>query len=180
MKATYFIYLIFSLCFFQPVFGWSGIPGFSTETEPITTGDSLLYGIQDRINRKFMNSMARSQVAPIEQLSEQLAAGYQRTDQPLYRYWQAYTLFYTSIFWVEQGEEKKAERATDRAISLLKDQSRKTTEDYALLAFLQGFSISFKAGIRAPFIWVHVQSDPRILAGTGRNKGCPDPRFKGD
>lgn len=162
MKAIHLLYLPIFLFFVEPVLGLGYVPEATAPARVIAGADSLLYGIQDRVYRKFVNSMARGEATPIEQLAEQLEAGFQRNKQPLYRYWQAYTLFYASIYWMEQGAEKKAERATDRAISLLKDQSRKTAEDYALLAFLQGFSIPFKAGIRAPFISASAGKNARI------------------
>lgn len=114
--------------------------------------DSMLYQIEDRIMQKFVNSMARTNIAPMDELIAQLDQGYAQHQQNLFRYWQAYALFYKSIYHAQVDEMKAAEKATDRAIDLLQDLNEKTSEDFALLGFLQGFSIQFKAGVRAPFI----------------------------
>lgn len=124
--------------------------------------DTILHGIQDNINRKFVNCMARRSAQPLTELVDQLEAGYRETDQNLFRYWQAYALYYTAIYYLQNDEEKMAEKTTDRAIDLLDKLSEKTAEDFALLAYLQSFSISFKAGVKAPFISARSSKNARI------------------
>jgi len=114
--------------------------------------DSLLNGIEETIMNTFTQSMARGNASPIEKLVNQLDQGYQETDQNLYRYWQAYALFYEAIFHMQNQDEKPAEESTDQAINMLSKLDAKTSEDFALLAMLQGFSIQFKSGVKAPFI----------------------------
>jgi hypothetical protein len=124
--------------------------------------DSLLNGIEETIMNTFTQSMARGNASPMEKLVDKLDQGYQQTDQNLYRYWQAYTLFYQAIFHLQNKEEKSAEEITDQAINLLDKLDAKTSEDFALLALLQGFSIQFKSGIKAPFISGKSNKNARI------------------
>lgn len=121
-------------------------------SEHQTDQDSTLHHIEKKIMDAFVQSMARSSAAPLNNLSKQLAEGYQQTQQGLFLYWQAYTLFYTAIYHAETNDKGTAEIKTDQAISLLISNPRMSSEDYALLAFLQGFSIPFKSSMKAPFI----------------------------
>ena len=114
--------------------------------------DSLLKGIEQTIMNSFTQSMARGNGSPMEKLVDQLEQGYQQTDQNLYRYWQAYALFYEAILHMQNQDEKPAEVTTNLAINMLKKLDAKTSEDFALLAMLQGFSVQFKPGVKAPFI----------------------------
>jgi hypothetical protein len=134
----------------------------SAGASPASPNDSLLYGIEQTIDRKFVSSLARSQVQPLAELITQLEQGRQQTGQPLYRYWEAYALFWQAIYHMQQEDNKAAEKATDAAIDLLKQNNKKTAEDYALLGFLQGFSIPFKASLRAPFISAQASKNARI------------------
>ncbi|HKK77815.1 MAG TPA: hypothetical protein VJ953_22245 [Saprospiraceae bacterium] len=129
---------------------------------PASPNDSLLNGIEQTIDRKFVSSLARGQVRPLAELITQLEQGRTLTRQPLYRYWQAYALFWQAIYHMQQEDTKEAEKATDAAIALLKKSNNKTAEDYALLGFLQGFSIPFKASLRAPFISAQASKNARI------------------
>jgi len=59
--------------------------------------------------------------------------------------------FYSSIYHLEKGAKETAEKEIDKGIDWMDDMKKKNSEDYALLALLQGFGIQFK-GIQAMFI----------------------------
>jgi len=114
--------------------------------------DSLLHGIQDKIERSFVQSLARSRATPLEKLSEDLAKAQIEKPQRLLSYWQSYLDFYHAIYHMESDESELAEQRCMEAIQRLDNMKNKNSEDYALLGMLTSFSISFKPGIKAPFI----------------------------
>jgi len=168
MRFLIFLLVIFTFisCTNEPI--RAGNP-YATTVAETNTNDSILYGIEDRIMRKFVNSMARNDISPIDELIGQLEQGYEQHQQNLFRYWQAYALFHKGIYHVQYDESRAAEKATDKAINLLQGLSEKTSEDFALLAFLQGFSIQFKAGIKAPFISAKSSKNARIALDMAPN-----------
>ena len=123
-----------------------------TSVPSIEQTDSLLFGIEETIMNTFIQSRAQQSDVPLTTLGDQLEQAYQQTKQGLFQYWQAYTLFYTAVYHAQINQKKAAGKWTDRAITLLRNTPQKTSEDYALLAFLQGFSISFKNSLQAPLI----------------------------
>lgn len=58
-------------------------------------------------------------------------------------YWEAYANYRLAIFYSASKEEDKAEEHTDKAIELLENIKKKSSDDFALLSCLTGFSIQF-------------------------------------
>jgi tetratricopeptide (TPR) repeat protein len=87
----------------------------------------------------------------LNQISKELENLYQTRKQNLVLYWRAYLQFYSSIYYLKKGDKKTAEKEIDKGINWLKEMKNKNSEDYALLAMLQGFGIQFK-GMKAMFI----------------------------
>lgn len=65
----------------------------------------------------------------------------------IWGYWKSFTLLYLSYFYEQQKEPSKAKRALETAASLIESESEKTTEDYALLAYIQCLSIQYAKGM---------------------------------
>jgi len=113
--------------------------------------DSLLVGIQDKIYNAFVQSLMSQDNKHLNQISKELENLYQTRKQILVLYWRAYLQFYSSIYYLKKGNKKTAEKEIDKGIEWLEEMKHKNSEDYALLAMLQGFGIQFK-GMKAMFI----------------------------
>ncbi len=113
--------------------------------------DTLLKGVQEQISNAFAQSMITRNNQGFVTLSNRLEQLYKKKNQSLILYWRAYLQFYSSIYYLKTGDKKAAEKEIDKGIDWLKEMKNKNSEDYALLAMLQGFGIQFK-GIQAMFI----------------------------
>ena len=113
--------------------------------------DSLLIGIQNKIKTTFVNSLVSKNDKSLIELNTELKDYAKINEQNIITYWQAYSQFYTSIFYLANEDRKTSEKEVDKGIDYLKSIKNKNSEDYALLAMLQGFSIQFK-GMQAMFI----------------------------
>lgn len=69
----------------------------------------------------------------------------------LFLYWRSYLQFYSSIYHLKKCANETAEKEIDKGIDWMDDMKKKNSEDYALLALLQGFGIQFK-GVKVMFI----------------------------
>ncbi len=128
----------------------SDVMGYQEQVEQVKA-DTLLAGIQSKIYNAFVQSLMSKDNKALLELSRSLEALYEEQNQNLILYWRAYLQFYSSIYYLKQGDEKTAEKEIDKGIEWLKNMKNKNSEDYALLAMLQSFSIQFK-GMRAMFI----------------------------
>ncbi len=113
---------------------------------------SLLENIEQKIKTAFIQSMIQQDNSDMDKLAKQLKEVSNPKAEKLAHYWRAYLHYYQTIYFMENNEEKAAEKHIDKAIDLLENMEEKNSEDYALLAMARGLSIPFKAGIRAPFI----------------------------
>ena len=113
--------------------------------------DTLLIGIQDKIYDAFVQSLMSKDNKPLSELNNKLEDLNKTKKQNLIIYWRSYLQFYSSIYYLKSGDKKTAEKEIDKGIDWLKEMKNKNSEDYALLAMLQGFSLQFK-GMKAMFI----------------------------
>jgi len=127
--------------------------------------DTLLIGIQSKIYDAFIQDMMSKNNKAISknnkallkdnkalsELSKSLNELNKSKKQNLILYWQSYLQFYSSIYYFKKGDKETAEKEIDKGIKWLNEMNNKNSEDYALLAMLQGFGIQFK-GMKAIFI----------------------------
>jgi len=113
--------------------------------------DSLLVGIQEKISTAFVQSFMAKNNNELNLLSKDLENLYSINKNNIILYWKSYLQFYSSIYYLKKGDKKTAEKEVDKGIDWLNDMKGKNSEDYALLAMLQGFSLQFK-GMKAMFI----------------------------
>ena len=106
--------------------------------------DSLLNGIQQKIDSAFIQSFQTKAPTPLQTLQKTLEQSYAQRSLNIIQYWRGYLQFYLAIYHLKSGAKDLAEKETDRGIALLKAMERKNSEDYALLALMEGFSIQFK------------------------------------
>lgn len=113
--------------------------------------DTLLVSIQSKIYDAFVQSLMSNDYKKLSRLSNKLNELNKSKKQNLIVYWQSYLQFYSSIYYLKKGDKETAEKEIDKGIDRLIEMKNKNSEDYALLAMLQGFGIQFK-GMKAMFI----------------------------
>ncbi len=123
---------------------------YSVQIEQIKS-DTLLVGIQNKIYDAFIQSLLSKDNKALSELSNSLVELNKSKKQNLIVYWQSYLQFYSSIYYLKMDDKVTAEKEIDKGIDWLDEMKSKNSEDYALLAMLQGFGIQFK-GMRAMFI----------------------------
>jgi hypothetical protein len=105
--------------------------------------DSLLTGIQNKIYDAFVKDRMSQKSLALNELSIKLENYNKTKNQTLITYWQGYAKFYSSIFFLSTGDMKSAGTEINKGIGLIESIGKKNSEDYALLAMLQSFSIQF-------------------------------------
>lgn len=113
--------------------------------------DTLMNNIQGKIYTAFVQGIMQKDAQKMDDLKANLTQLHQQKKHKLIQYWRAYLQYYSSIYYLQVGNEKQSEIEVDQGISWMKSLSNKEAEDYALLAMLQSFGIQFK-GMRAMFI----------------------------
>jgi hypothetical protein len=105
--------------------------------------DSLLIDIQSKIYNAFVKDRISQKNDALNELSIQLENLYKEKKQNLILYWRSYLQFYSSINYLAIGDNKSAENEIKKGIELIGSVGKKYSEEYALLAMLQSFSIQF-------------------------------------
>ncbi len=123
---------------------------YSAQIEQIKS-DTLLVGIQSKIYDAFVQNLMSKDNNSLSKLSAELEELNKTKKQNLILYWRSYLQFYSSIYYLKKGNKETAEKEIDIGIDWLEEMKNKNSEDYALLAMLQGFGLQFK-GRKAMFI----------------------------
>ena len=116
-----------------------------------TQDKELLKGIQGKIFDAFVQTNIQKDAKALLNIKEKLQNLGDSRPNNVVTYWQSYLQYYLSIFYMTQQNTEQAEEEIDRAVDLMEDMKNKNSEDYALLALAQSFSIQFK-GFKAMFI----------------------------
>ncbi len=128
----------------------SDIKNYQIQAEKMQA-DTLLVNIQSKIYDAFVKSLRAGDNNSLKKLSKELETLNKSKNSKLVLYWRSYLQFYSSIYYLTTGDKDAAEEEIDKGVDWLDDMQNKNSEDYALLAMLQGFGIQFK-GMKAMFI----------------------------
>ena len=120
--------------------------------------ENILLGIQDKIYGAFIQGVTSNKNDALLALQSSLEKAYKKTPHKIIQYWTAYLHYYSSIYYIKLGDEKNSEKAADQGVDILKEMKHKNSEDYALLAMLQGFSMQFK-GMKVMFMAGEVKNN---------------------
>jgi len=112
--------------------------------------DSLLYHIQDKVYDAFLSSFQDNSPKRLMDIELELKQVSKQNQMGVY--WFAYAKYYESIYYLKIQDKKKSSKELDAAISMLEEIKNKNSEHYALLAFLQGFSIQYSGGMSSAAI----------------------------
>ncbi len=105
-----------------------------------------LEGIQKKIEEAFVRSEKENSLKPLQQINRKLSQMYTRYQQNrTVVYWQAYTSYYTAIYYFMQKKNELSEKSIEKSVGELEKLKNKNSEEYALLALTQSFSIQFKS-----------------------------------
>lgn len=139
------LFLLFIQCRSELLAG----PSYSSQLQENPVTDSLLMHIEKKIQKAFVQDLLAEQNSMLDQLGRQLAASYEQNGQNLFLYWQAYLHYYEAIFYLQNEQGEESEKAILTGIALLYNLATKNSEDYALLAMMQSFSIQFVSSFKA-------------------------------
>jgi len=120
--------------------------------------DSILTGIQEKIYQAFIQGLMAGDNKLLEKINTDLEALQETNNQNIITYWRSYLQYHSAISSLKYGDKAKAENALDNGIDWLKGLKKKNSEDYALLAMLQGFNMQFK-GMKAMLITKNIDKN---------------------
>ncbi len=121
--------------------------------------DLQLENIQNKIYSAFVQSQISKGAEGLLGLKDDLAKLAAQHANPLIRYWQGYLHYYLAVFYLTINDNAAAESAVGQGMDILESIERKNSEDYALLALLQSFSMQFKTGMAAGALSGKVKSN---------------------
>lgn len=119
--------------------------GYGSE---VLAGDTLLNHIQKKVNTAFQKCFQNKNTNELIAIEKKLSG----MKEPIAQYWNAYTLFYESLYHIKIGNKRASFAKIDQGIKVLEGIKNKGSEEYALLAYMQGFSIQFTSGMQAGII----------------------------
>jgi len=113
-----------------------------------TQADTTLKNAQDKILSVFVQSLMAKNTQSINELEQQITKLKTGKTKNLATYWHSYLSFYKSIYWLKTKNKDEANKEIEKGIETIKSLKGKNSEDYALLAMLQSFSIQFKSTLQ--------------------------------
>ncbi len=166
MKRTILLYLSVALMSLN----CANTTPASHDISPLNEQDKeLLKGIQGKIFDAFVQTNIQKNPKTLVDLKEKLQNLADTNSNNLVTYWQSYLQYYLSISYMTQKNMEQAEEEIDTAVDLLEGMENKNSEDYALLALAESFSIQFK-GFKAMFISSSVKKNgKRAMAMEPKN-----------
>lgn len=105
--------------------------------------------IQQRIYQSFVNSIINKNTSSLDTIHKELENMYSKNPSNVIVYWKAYLLYYKSIYYIQINDKDNSKHSINAGIKLLEELKRKNSDDFALLALLQGFSTQFQSGMMA-------------------------------
>ncbi len=112
---------------------------FSWVSFSVSAHRDNLVDMQQRINQAFYASFAGYGDTAFAEIESELMAS---TD-PIATYWYAYAKYYKAIYLLKMSDRTESESELNEGIESLEGKKGKSSEDYALLAMMQNFSVQF-------------------------------------
>jgi tetratricopeptide (TPR) repeat protein len=138
---------------FFGVFSSFGVYGQTTKS------DTLLYQIENKVYEAFLSSFqdnSPKRLIEIENELEKLSELNQMTV-----YWFVYAKYYEALHYLKIQNKEKFQEVLSYAISILEETENKNSEMYALLAFIQSFSLQY-AGMNTATISSKVKENAEM------------------
>lgn len=106
----------------------------------------ILINTQEEIHNAFIKSIKLNDHSFLLDLKSNFNNKNWEDNSNLLKYWSSYLQYYLSVYYFKIGDAENSKTELDLGIYYLENIKDKDSEDYALLALLQGFSIQFKEG----------------------------------
>ncbi|WP_439185430.1 hypothetical protein [Carboxylicivirga taeanensis] len=119
------------------------IMSFASYSEASKT-DTLLCNIEKRIYDNFLYSFRVQDITKLTELDSLLEIN---ENKQLSTYWKSYNQYYQSLYYLKNGNRELSQKKIETAITQLELQADKDSETYALIAFLQNYSIQFVSSV---------------------------------
>lgn len=149
MKSRYFI-LVLTLFSLLPnlTYGKTVCP---------VKNDSLLYNIQGKIYEAFLSSFQENGTMRLEAIEDQIKQ--LPVQNQITTYWIAYAKYYEGVYCLKLRNKKECQKILSSAIELIEQSENRNSESYALLAFIQSFSIQLSGGMNAALVSANVKKN---------------------
>ena len=136
------------LLFLTGVFFWvsSSYGVYGQSTESIT----ILHQIQDKVYDAFLSSFQDNSPQRLMEIADELNKVSNQNQMAVY--WFAYAKYYEALHYLKTQNREESQKILLSAINMLEETEEKNSEMYALLAFLQSFSLQYHAGMNAASI----------------------------
>ena len=124
----------------------------SPSVQQTTSTKLQLAGMQQRVQQAFASDMRAGKAEALPALLQLFAAERptgNRSLEQLHTYWQAYLRFFQTLYYSQHQQHERAAEAVGEGIKLLEGYGNKGSEEYALLARLEGLATSY-AGSKTP------------------------------
>jgi pentatricopeptide repeat protein len=125
--------------------------------------NNVLDSIQYKIEYAMYESFTEGKTASLDKIHNQLQEI--KPQNNIVTYWMAYVNYYQSVLFLKTKDKDSCLLKINSGIELLEKQQKKNSEDYALLALLQSFSIQFKSGLAAGRISAKVTDNAEKAIG---------------
>lgn len=115
-------------------------------------GKVVLNGIQDSILHAFYADMGAGKEVALPAIRDALAnalTSTSKSQEQLLTYWLCYAQYYSTVYYMQTQQPSKASAMVNAGIARLESLGQKGSEEYALLARLQGLGMAY-AGPKAP------------------------------
>ncbi len=105
--------------------------------------DTILKDIQNKIYQSFINGLMSKDPSDMEAIDAKLKALYREHPQNIILYWQAYLQYYKAVYHIKHKDNENSKKEIMAGVEIMEGLSPKNSEDYALLAMLQGYAIQY-------------------------------------
>jgi tetratricopeptide (TPR) repeat protein len=112
--------------------------------------DTLLNNIQQKVMNAFTQAKISQSDSTMVSLEQALADLHQKNNNSIVLYWYSYTCYYHSILLMIQKDLKGSEKILKVGIKMLKATNPKTSEQLALSALMESFSILYAPDMEVP------------------------------
>jgi len=159
------VYLVMVLLFGIPAANYTTkvLNRYPSEGVAVQAEDILL-GVEKRISTAMTRCFMRRSLEPLTAIRKEISLVDSPEQQRLVTYWLAHTDFQISIYHLTAEDMESCETVVKRGIELMKKVRNKNSEELALLAYLQGFSIQFSKGLGAARISKSANNNARNAA----------------
>jgi tetratricopeptide (TPR) repeat protein len=111
--------------------------------------DTLLNNVQQKVINAFVEAKISQSDTPLITLEQALSVLNEKNKNNIVMYWYSYACYYHSILLLIQKDLQGSEKILETGIKMLQASVSETSEQLALLALMESFSIQYAPGMEA-------------------------------